>query len=337
MPSVLHVTERWGGGIATVIQQYVESTPSVQHYLLCQDNEWVVRDRRSDLFTGAWSLSSRLLPALREVHRLVEEHRFDVVHAHSSDAGALVRLRSLPSRVVYTPNAYATLARPGTKQWLLGQAEWILGCRRTVIAAAGDDEVATARRYSPRSEVLRIYNLPDQALRPVAEFRPELQVVMAGRLTAQKDPGFFARVADEARKANRPYTFTWLGDGDAHFREELTAAGVDVSGWVPLDQLHAAQGAAQVHLHSAVFEGSCLSVLDAAALGVPTVGRPVPGVADVGWLTMVETPADALAALDRLSDPVHWARASEAVQAGVTRHNSNNLRAALLRAYGVAG
>jgi glycosyltransferase involved in cell wall biosynthesis len=337
MSSVLHVTGRWGGGIATVVQQYVESTAGLQHYLLCHENEWTVRDRRADLFDAAWALPSGRLPAFREIRRLVDEHGFDVVHAHSSDAGALVRLGTLPTRVVYTPNAFATFARRGSKQWLLGQAEWILGRRPIVVAAAGEDEVAAARRFSPRSDVLRIYNLPDQSLRPTAQFRPDLRVVMAGRLAAQKAPDFFARVAIEARKADRPYTFHWLGDGDPQSKNDLIDAGVEVSGWLPIDELHAQQGAAQVYLHSAVYEGSCLSVLDAAALGVPTVGRPVPGVGDVGWLTVADTPAAALDKLDRLTDPGRWTESSARALAGVAEHNPHNLRAQVLRAYGVAG
>ncbi len=335
MTAVLHLTDRWGGGIATAIQQYAESTPDVRHYLLCQDNNWTVRDQRADLFDGAWTLPSRRTAALREIRRLIDELRFDVVHAHSSHSGALVRLRPLPVRIVFTPNAFATFAQRGSRQWLLGQAEWLLGRRPIVIAAAGEDEAIAARRLAPSSDVLRIYNLPDQSLRPKATFKSELRVVMAGRLSAQKDPAFFAQVAEAARKAGRPYTFCWIGDGDAHHRRELIAAGVQVSGWLPTEQLHAEQGSAQVHLHSARFEGSCLSVLDAAALGLPTIGRPVPGVGDVGWLTLADTPAAALRELDRLSIPAHWAQSSATALAGVARHNPLNLRTQLLRAYGV--
>lgn len=317
------------------IQQYVESTPELRHFLFCCDNDWTVGDRRSELFQGTWAMPSGRIAALREIRRLIDALGIDVVHAHSSDAGALVRLLPLPARIVYTPNAFATLAHRGSKQWLLGQAEWLLGRRRIVIAASGKDEATAARRLSPRSQVMRIYNLPDQRLRPTAVFKSELHVVMVGRLCAQKDPKFFAQTADAARKANRPYTFRWIGDGDERYRRDLRQVGVTVSGWLPIAQLHAEQSAAQVHLHSANFEGSCLSVLDAAAMGLPTIGRPRPGIGEVGWLTQVDTPAAALAELDRLTIADNWALSSAKALAGVAEHSLSNLHVQLLNAYGV--
>jgi glycosyltransferase involved in cell wall biosynthesis len=335
MPSVLHVTDRWGGGIAVVIQQYVEATSDLTHYLLCHDNEWKVHDRRSELFEQQWPLPASRLAAVGAIRETLTTHGIDVVHAHSSHAGALARWRSMPARVVYTPNAFALLAKKRSREWILGQSERILGLRPIVIAAAGTDEVRLAHKFSPRSEVLRIFNLPDQSLRPAARHRPELRVVMAGRISAQKDPDFFAEVASVARKARRPYSFQWLGDGDIKSKQVLTDAGVHVTGWLPIEQLHAEQGAAQVHLHTARFEGSCLSVLDAAALGLPTIGRPVPGVQDVPWVIKVDTPVDAFAELDRMANQDLWLSASQGALSGVAQHNPRNLRRQLLVAYGV--
>jgi glycosyltransferase involved in cell wall biosynthesis len=333
--SVLHVTEHWGGGIAAVVQQYVESTPDLTHYLLSRDTAWTVRDRRDQLFEQTWPLPAGRLAAVGEIRRTVRMRGIDVVHAHSSHAGVFVRLRPLPARVVYTPNAFASLAKRGSREWTLGQLERVLGLRPIVIAAAGDDEVRLSRKFSPRSEVLRIVNLPDQSLRPCAQYEPELRVVMAGRILPQKDPAFFAHVAAEARKNGRPYTFRWLGDGEPKMKAMLEDAGVSVSGWLPVEQLHAGQAAAQVHLHTALYEGSCLSVLDAAALGLPTIGRSVPGVRDVDWVTKVDTPRDALAELDRMADEDWWSASSRRSLSGVSAHNPSNLRRQLFRAYGI--
>jgi glycosyltransferase involved in cell wall biosynthesis len=333
MSSVLHVTARWGGGIATAVQQYVESTPDLTHYLMCRDNIWAVRDQR-DLFAKTWTLppSRAVVGAIRET---IVSHQIDVVHAHSSHAGAFVRLGSMPARVVYTPHAFALLAKRGSKEWIVGQAERLLGLRPIVIAAVSEDELRLARKYSPRSESLRIPNLPVQTLRPSAAYRPELKVAMVGRISAQKDPVFYAQVAAEARKANRPYAFHWFGDGEPALKSVLTTAGVVVSGWLSAEQLHAEHATAQVHLHTARYEGSCLSVLDAAAIGLPTIGRAVPGVRDVGWLITVNTPEEALRELDRAAEPDWWLTCSRRSLSGISEHTSSNLRRQLLCAYGL--
>lgn len=334
MSSVLHVAARYGGGIVTAVQQYVEATPDLTHFLLSRETVYSVRDR-SDLFAARWNLPQGRA-GVGAIRKAIAAHQIDVVHAHSSHAGALVRLRKMPSRVVYTPHAFAPLAKRGSKEWMVGQAERLLGLRPIVIAAVSEDELELARKFSPRSEVLRIVNLPNQNLRPSAVHRPELKVVMIGRVLAQKDPAFYAEVASRARKANRPYAFHWLGEGEPKLTRVLTDAGVTVSGWLSPEEVYAEHATAQVHLHTAGYEGSCLSVLDAAAVGLPTIGRAVPGVRDVPWLTIVGTPEQALTELDRLADPAWWSTCSQRSLSGVSEHNSDNLRRRLLCAYGLA-
>jgi len=335
MSSVLHVAARYGGGIVTAVQQYVEATPDLTHFLISRETMWSVRDRR-ELFAATWNLPQGRA-GVGAIRAAIAAHQIDVVHAHSSHAGALVRLRKMPSRVVYTPHAFAPLAKRGSKEWMVGQTERLLGLRPVVIAAVSEDELQLARKFSPRSDVLRIVNLPNQSLRPAAAYRPELKVVMVGRALAQKDPTFYARVAALARKANRPYEFHWLGDGDPKLTSVLTNAGVTVSGWLSPEQLYAEHATAQVHLHTARYEGSCLSVLDAAAVGLPTIGRAVPGVRDVSWLTIVDTPEQALTELDRLAEPAWWSTCSQRSLSGVSEHTSGNLRQRLLCAYGLNG
>src|SRR6185312_11719158 len=54
---------------------------------------------------------------LRAIDRLLVERRYDLVHAHSSKAGALVRLSLAdPRRVVYTPHCFAFAAGFGGPQ-----------------------------------------------------------------------------------------------------------------------------------------------------------------------------------------------------------------------------
>lgn len=333
MPSVLHVTSRWGGGIVTAVQQYVRSTPDLTHYLMCRENSWLVRDHR-EVFAATWTLPEGPA-AIGAIVKKIDAHNIDIVHAHSSHAGAFVRLRAMPSRVVYTPHAFAPLAKAGSKQWLVGQSERLLGLRPIVIAAVSDDELQLARKYSPRSESLRIMNLPDQSLQPSAVHRSDLQVVMVGRILPQKDPAFYARVAALARAAGRPYRFHWLGDGEPKLKRLLTDAGVNVSGWLSADQLYEKHAAAQIHMHTARYEGSCLSVLDAAAIGLPTIGRAVPGVRDHPWLTVVDTPKEALAELDRAVEPAWWSSCSRRSLSGISQHTPANLRRQLRSAYGL--
>lgn len=303
--TVLHVSDRFGGGIATVVTQYVKATPHLRHLLLATEDPWPVTGL-AEVFDRRVALPAGVRPGLKVLRALIAAEKIDVVHAHSSFAGALVRLQPLPCKIVYTPNAFASLARRGSRAWLLGQAEWVLGRRPITVAAVSADEGMRASRYSRASRVVRLLNLPYEHLTCSAQHGVPLRVVMCGRISGQKDPGFFARSAAIANARGLNMSFTWLGDGDDAGRDLLVTSGVDVTGWRPLNELHELQAAASVYLHSARYEGACLSILDAAALGLPSIGRRTPGVAEVPWMMHVDTPWQAVDRLELLLDPGVW-------------------------------
>lgn len=108
-PTVLHVAEAWGGGVQTAVRDYVRSVPEVRHLLLMSERADCQITDADALFDGVWRMPSGHFARVRDVGRLFRRLRPDVVHAHSSLAGAYVRLApSVPTeRIVYTPHCYA--------------------------------------------------------------------------------------------------------------------------------------------------------------------------------------------------------------------------------------
>jgi len=77
--------------------------------------------------------------------------------------------------------------------------------------------------------------------------------------------------------------FRWLGDVDGEddgsgeaARRRLTAAGVDVLGWLNGDALAEELSRPALYFHSAHYEGFPLSLLDAAAFEHPLAVRSIP-------------------------------------------------------------
>jgi glycosyltransferase involved in cell wall biosynthesis len=334
-PRILHVTNRFGGGLATCMTQYANATPELFHFLLCNDDVWAIRDLSTSAFDKVTRWESGAIAAMRQLRKYVVEESIDVVHAHSSVAGALARLARLPARVVYTPNAYAMLAPRTTRQWWGGQTERLLGMKRITIAGVGAAERGLAQRLSPRSEVVPLVNTPHPGLRPCAKFSLPLRVVMVGRLNAQKAPMFFAGVAAAARAKQLPIEFTWLGDGEQAYKDALHAAGVEVTGWLDMQEVHRRQGEANVYLHSGLYEGFSLSILDAAAQGLPSIGRPLPGIAEVPWMMHGANVEEAVACLEKLTDQQTWVAAQWAALTEVQAYNDEVQRDQLYRAYGL--
>ncbi|MDI9915073.1 glycosyltransferase [Rhodococcus sp. IEGM 1379] len=122
------------------------------------------------------------------------------------------------------------------------------------------------------------------------------EVVMVGRISAQKDPGFYASAARAARSNVR---WTWVGDGDAVMRSDLEQAGVTVTGWLPNAQVRQHLARADLYLHSARWEGAPVTLLEAAAVGTPVLARGIAELEGLGFPLIEDCPDAAACAVDR--------------------------------------
>src|SRR5437764_76803 len=93
---ILHVIESFGGGSEAAMRQFVLSTPQFEHHLLraVRVGEYVEGESLSE-FASVADLPSALLGRSRAIRDAVSKKGIDVVHAHSSFAGALVRISIL--------------------------------------------------------------------------------------------------------------------------------------------------------------------------------------------------------------------------------------------------
>ncbi|WP_166509565.1 glycosyltransferase family 4 protein [Blastococcus sp. TF02-8] len=334
---VLHVVEKFSSGVGSAIAQYSRSLPSAEHFLLSTtavDAEGDLADQAA--FAGTYRMAGPVPAKIRRIRAVAAELRPDVVHAHSSHGGAYTRLalRRRRQPIVYTPHCYAferrDVARP-TRAAFWG-IEALLARNTTVFAACAPREERLSRW--PGSGARRVL-VPNVAPVPahLAQRTPgEPPVVVGGgRISPQKDPGYFAAVVAELRRARPELRAVWLGDGEPDARRALERAEVEVTGWLPRAAVLDRLAAADLYLHSARWEGFPLMVAEAVALGVPTLVRPVPSFDDVpGELR----PADPVAAaLTCLADPAANVERWRALLSGNTVESQSR---ALAEAYAAA-
>ena len=104
---ILHVTECFAGGVATAINMYASLVPEHEHMVL-----YTARRANSpakaypELFSQSWRLPDHHRAAIDTVRRVRDEVAPDVIHAHSSFAGAYVRLARLRGTRRRTPTVY---------------------------------------------------------------------------------------------------------------------------------------------------------------------------------------------------------------------------------------
>lgn len=314
-PTVLHVAEAWGGGVQTAVRDYVRSVPEVRHLLLMSERADCQITDADALFDGVWRMPSGHFARVRDVGRLFRRLRPDVVHAHSSLAGAYVRLApSVPTeRIVYTPHCYAMergdLARHAAAA--VQAVERVLSRRTGTVAGVSPREVELARSLRKRQRAVHVPNLVPRQETPAVPPRPRAEpavrtgdfgslppwtVAAVGRLCPQKDPAFFAEAAAEGRRLMPSSNWFWLGGGAPAHRERLERAGVTVTGWLDHRSLQRVLGQVDVYAHTALWEGAPMTLLEAVGLGRPVVARRIPALESLGLTGLVDTPRQLAAA-----------------------------------------
>lgn len=271
-----------------------------------------------------WSLTPRtaLSGLVRGLLRELARDEIDVIHLHSSRAGFLGRVIATVLRprahIVYSPHGFAFNRTDFTAletSVYLGMERWALhGGRDLILVSDGEAAVASSNLKHARTAVLcnvvdtSVFASPPEDLGTVPDV---LKIVHVGRITGQKEPAVFTQIAAKANRAHPGrFDFTWIGDGDRQLLQ-LDAPGnadaaVDVTGWVTSDEIRPHLAQASAMLFTSVGEGMPISLLEAASMGIPTVGSDVVGVRDLiahgtdGFL--FTTVAQAVSALERLLD-----------------------------------
>ncbi len=334
---VLHVTEALGGGVQSAIANYIDHLPEIEHAVYSR-----ARDGQS---TYSWSrpvsherYEGGLGGFFVRLVRKVRQERPDIVHLHSSFAGAARAVLPPGTAVVYSPHCYAMERRDlgAVPRAGFATVEWLLARRTRAVVAVSEREAELSRQIRSRVPVAVALN-PAPFAAPAARAEPSdpPEVVMVGRISPQKDPGLFAAVAAETR--NAPWRYVWIGDGDPDARAELTRAGVKVTGWTPPDRAAERVARARLYLHSAAWEGGPLSTIEAATLGTPVLARDIPSMKSLGYALAGERPEQLADAVARyFSDPT-YARQVERRTAAVAEASSPTAMSAAVRSvYGQA-
>ncbi|MEE2524682.1 glycosyltransferase [Pseudarthrobacter sp. J75] len=304
MAKVLHITECHYGGVSKAIRKLLELVPNHDHYLLYSGED---QGYSSAMVKAVEFHSHGMLGRAREVRKAVESVQPDYLHLHSSWAGVYGRLTPLNANVIYQPHCYKfddpTLGL--SKKWAFRLAEKLLTIRSDATVVLSPHEERLSRALRAQLDCYYVPNAPSCEVRSFAvgksdgERRPRT-VIMVGRICKQKDPDFFRQVATLAvtRPLLSDWTFRWIGDGELEHRASLESAGIQISGWKDEKELVGELDRADYYVHSATYEGFPISILDAAARGLPIIAREISAL-EGSAAYQVRTPLDVVNALEQ--------------------------------------
>jgi glycosyltransferase involved in cell wall biosynthesis len=217
--------------------------------------------------------------AAQALRGLVRTWRPDVVHLHSSFAGAVGAAAvagAVPS--VYSPHGFA-FARAGEsaiRRAAYRAVDVAVAHRCALVGAVSEAEAELARgRLRARRVAVVPNGIPelDAASLPEPAPRQEPLVVAMGRIDAQRRP---AEAAWILRGVRDLAAVRWIGGAAGDEDAPLVAAGVPVTGWLSHRAACEQLGRATVCLHWSASDGQSLAVLEALARDVAVVASDIP-------------------------------------------------------------
>jgi glycosyltransferase involved in cell wall biosynthesis len=283
------------------------------------------------------------LLALVALRSAIHKHGpFDIVHGHSSKAGALTRLR-LPGRHtprVYTPHAFRTMDPELGKisRILYGSIEKLLARSFTdQLICVSADEYAHARALGmPRDRLSIVVNgvetptpaLRDGVRRALGIADDALLYGFVGRLSHQKAPERLIAAFDLVASRVPHARLLMIGTGELEQSVQRQIKGSTHGNRIVLSSAYTgsqAMAAFDVLVMPSRYEAMSYVMLEAAAAGKPLVLTDVGGSSTVlkdgqnGTLVEnIDDPRRLAGAMLRLADPERLARYTKAAQ---TRSN----------------
>ncbi|WP_395735468.1 glycosyltransferase [Prosthecobacter sp.] len=240
--------------------------------------------------------------AILRLRKLVQQSRPDVIHAHSSKAGALARalpFLGIRQPIFYTPHAYYGLSgKGGMKARVFNAVETLLGRVGTTInLSEGEKAFAADTLHIPQPRLRLIPNPVDCVRFQPADKAKRQQIRTSlgvpdgaillgsvGRLAFQKDPLTLYRAFAKASQARPDLWLYHLGDGELIAESDTLAGELGIRSRIvrqtylsePLSFYQALDGM----ILTSRYEGLSFAVLEALACDLPVILSQVPGNLD---------------------------------------------------------
>ena len=256
---ILHVAQA-AGGVDRYIQMLLKylDKEKVENILVCS------QDFHKDDYNGLVDYFEQIemtraiggndLKAIKEVRALIKKYNPDIVYAHSSKAGAIARVADigLKNRCVYNPHGWAFNMRCSAKKKAMYTAiEKIAApfCDKIICISDAEKQSALDKKICREDKLQVIFNGVDietyengvhGAVKRKDLNIPEdaFVVGMVGRMSPQKAPDIFVKMAKKVKDVVPNAHFIIVGNGnqEAEIRKYAEENGfadcLHITGWV---------------------------------------------------------------------------------------------------------
>ncbi|WP_223321311.1 glycosyltransferase [Leuconostoc mesenteroides] len=219
-----------------------------------------------------------------ELNKLAQYVNPDIIHLHSSKAGAIGRLLFFHKKyqLFYTPHGYSYLIQGNIlKKGIYKVIEYLLAkVKCTTISCSIGEHQETLKLTKNAKFVNNGISIEELngLLKKPRDFKnvsSKQTVFTLGRITKQKNPRLFNQIAESLPDVQ----FVWIGDGELRYL--LSAENIEIKGWLGRDDALKIASQADTFLLPSLWEGLPISLLEAMYLSKKCVVSNVVGNKDV--------------------------------------------------------
>ncbi|WP_206919541.1 glycosyltransferase [Alicyclobacillus suci] len=224
-----------------------------------------------------------------KLRRLLKSLRPDIVHLHSSKAGALGRIAcvGLEPKVVYTPHGFSFFRRDISCVLRTGYfiVEFALqALLRKNLLVGSLYELTVASKFTRKSKLMLIRNAVND-IGANFKIEKEWDCVIVGRITRAKNPQRLVNIAKLLQRVRSDLRILWVGDGELRgfIEEQATKQNLKltITGWVPHEKVERYLQRSRIYIQTSDWEAAPLAVLEAMSAGLPVIASKIPAHQDI--------------------------------------------------------
>lgn len=232
------------------------------------------------------------MKALNELNKIIRQISPDIVHCHSSKAGAIGRISAKVSgikKIYYTPHAYI-MQNPSInkiKKIIFTNIERVLSrhcTTKTINVSNGEKNFAEKLNIDKNIKFQVIYNGVDEEITHgnIVQLKKELDIEeedivvgVAARMDDQKDPFTFIKIAEKVSSKNENIKFIYIGDGEYKNKIETYIAENSLEKNIKLlgfrNDTEQLLQIMDIYLVTSLYESMPYSLIEALKYGLPIV------------------------------------------------------------------
>ena len=278
---VAHIVEPFSSGIITSIIHLSTGLTQHEHIVIhgtrtSQDNIDSVKSRFPDrTIFYVWKSAVREISPLKDLMAAISLFNIllrikpDVVHLHSSKAGAIGRpiARILGiKKIIYSPQG-APFARKDVSKlthWLYVKFEQILNAISGRIVCCCESETSLYQKSNMKATYVN-NGIEITHRNRISSNHSIIRIGCAALANTQKNPSWFNEIASNYINY-KEIEFIWIGGGE--LSNTLSAPNIKVTGWESKKETSILLSSLDIYLSTSGWEGLPFSVLEAMEKGV---------------------------------------------------------------------